>query len=309
MRRLWKTVLACACAALALVGAAAPRSGGVTDQTWRWVTGPEGGVIVRESSSGPITRIQISVTCADGGYSTPELNIPIAVASDGSFAYDGPDETAPDSRLTINGRFGDRLTGVYAYRAQLTGGACVVPTTSFTADCEECSEPPPAPEPRFAPTARDRTLVPFKELGRAPLGTTAAAFRAKYPKQNYLGQNRVRGETLMFFGFEDADGEPTGPRLQVYVNRHGRVWRVSARAEDLADQSSWVRTSAGVGIGSARAEVKRAFPRLACGTGLFVNGRCGVISGKKPNLRTTEFAFEGGRVTAVSVAAWGLYYG
>jgi hypothetical protein len=306
MRRLWRTALVCGCAALALAGAAAPRARDVTDQTWRWVTGPEGGVIVRESSSGRVARIQISVTCADGGFATPEVNSPITVASDGSFAYDGPDETAPDSRLTLNGRFGDRLIGSYAYR----GGTCVVPTTSFTADCEECAEPPPPPsEAPFGPTSRDRVLVPFKEVGRAPLGSTAAAFRAKYPKQNYLGQNRLKGETLMFFGFKDAEEEPAGPRLLVYVNIHGKVWRVGARTEDLTDQTSWVRTSAGVGIGSTRAEVKRAFPKLQCGTGLFVNGRCGVISGKKPNLRTTEFAFDGGLVTAVSVAAWGLYYG
>jgi hypothetical protein len=274
-------VLVCACVALALVGAAAPRA---TDQTWEWTNGPSSVTIVRPSAGEPITGIQVSgdATChtPPGGIGAYTINIgqyaegPITVGGDGSFSYDGPSAAEPMSRLRIAGRFGDgHVTGTFSLDGILSIGPCVIAETAFDATCSDCDTTTPPAKSPFAPTARDLALVPFRQIGRAPLGTTASAFRARYPKQELQGANRVRGETLMFFGFEDADGEPAGPRLQVYVNRHGRVWRVNARAEDAADQTSWVRTSAGVG-----------------------------------NLRTTEFAFDGGRVTAVSVAAWGLYY-
>lgn len=121
---------------------------------------------------------------------------------------------------------------------------------AFSAECVDCPQPPLPPDLTFAPKAQDRLLVPFQKLGRAPLGSTAAAFRAKYPKKEFLGKNTVRGTTLMFFGFFDAEGEPVGPRLLVYANARGRVWLVSARTEDLTDRTSWVRTAGGVGIGS-----------------------------------------------------------
>jgi hypothetical protein len=314
MRRLWRTALVCACSALALAGAAAPRSGDVTDQTWRWANASGGGVIVRASFSGPITRIQISAACAGGGYGEATVDTPITVASDGSFAYDGPDETVHESRLTIRGRFGEGLTGTYAYRVQLAGGECIVPTTSFTAECVECEEePPPAPDLRFSPTGRDRTLVPFKQLGRASLGEASAAVRAKYPKREYLGKNTVRGESLLFFGFFDAEGEQIGPRVRVFASTRGRVWLVDAYTEDLSDKTSWVRTAKGVGIGSTLAELRRAIPSIRCGDRLRTND-CGYDQGSKKTRRSTDFAFDrspgaaGARVISVSLTGWGIRY-
>jgi hypothetical protein len=271
MRRLWKTVLVCACVALALVGAAAPRA---TDQTWEWGSGQNFVRVVRESATGPVASIEIdaegrcdpipAAPAYTGGVNAV-LTYPLVVGADGRVSYDGPSMDAPQSRLTINGRFGDgKLTGTFKYDAPLPGAHCVTDEIAFSATCVDCPQPPPPPDLTFAPEAQDRLLVPFQKVGRAPLGSTAAAFRAKYPKKNYLGKNSQRGRTLMFFGFFDADGEPVGPRLHVFSNANGRVWLVSAYTEDLDDRTSWARTTGGVGIGSTLAELRHAYPSLRC---------------------------------------------
>lgn len=324
MRRLWKTVLVCACVALALVGAAAPRA---TDQTWEWTHGPSSVTIVRPSAGEPITGIQVSgdATChtPPGGISAYTINIgqyaegPIAVTGDGSFSFDGPSAAEPMSRLRITGRFaGGHVTGAFSVGGILSLGPCVIPETAFDATCSDCDvKPPPAKAP-FAPTARDRTLVPFRQLGRAALGSSAAAFRGKYPTKEFLGKNTVHGTTLMFFGFFDADGEAVGPRLRVYANARGRVWLVSAETEDLSDRTSWVRTAGGVGIGSTLPELRRAFPSLRCGKSRLGADTCGVDQGTRGrNLRTTDFGFDrapgaaGARVVDIRVAAWNIGYG
>jgi hypothetical protein len=325
MRRLWRTVLVCACLALALVGAAAPRA---TDQTWEWGSGQNFVRVVRESASGPVTSIELTAEArCDSGPGGPGVytgNVgtviagPLAVAGDGSFSYDGqvPD-VAAQSHLSINGRFANgRLTGSFRYDAVLPGAHCVTDDIAFTGDCVDCPQPPPPPDLTLAPKGQDRLLVPFQKLGRAPLGTSAAAFRAKYPKKEFLGKNTVRGTTLMFFGFFDADGEAVGPRLRVYANARGRVWLVSAETEDLTDRTSWVRTASGVGIGSTLAELRRAFPSLRCGKSRLGVDTCGVDQGTRGrNLRTTDFGFDrapgaaGARVVDVRVAAWNIGYG
>ena len=323
MRRLWKTVLVCACVALALVGVAAPRA---TDQTWEWTDGPSSVTIVRPAAGEPITGIQVSgdATCQTppGGIGAYTINIgqyaqgPIAVAGDGSFAFDGPSAAEPMSRLRIRGRFANgHAMGTFSVDGILSIGPCVIPETAFDATCSDCDvEPPPPPKAPFAPTASDRTLVPFRQISRATLGATVSAVRAKYLAKNYLGKNSVHGRTLSFFAFFDADGEIVGPHLQVYSNVRGRVWLVAAYADDVSDRSSWVRTAGGVGIGSTFAEVRRAFPSLSCRNRLGED-TCGVDQGTKRSRRSTDFAFDrppkaaGARVMAVRVAAWGIEYG
>jgi hypothetical protein len=323
MRRLWKTVLVCACAALALVGAAAPRA---TDQTWEWTSGQNFVRVVRESATGPVASIEIDAEgrCDPIPAAPPYtggvgavITDPLVVDADGSFSYDGSSMDAPESRLTIHGRFASgKLTGTFRYDAPLPGAHCVTDEIAFSAECVDCPQPPPPPDLTFAPKAQDRLLVPFQKLGRAPLGSTAAAFRAKYPKKEFLGKNTVRGTTLMFFGFFDAEGEPVGPRLLVYANARGRVWLVSARTEDLTDRTSWVRTAGGVGIGSTLGELRRAFPSLRCGKSRLGVDTCGVDHGTRGrNLRTTDFGFDrapgaaGARVVDIRVAAWNIGYG
>jgi hypothetical protein len=322
MRRLWKTVLVCACAALALVGAASPRA---TDQTWEWTSGENFVRVVRESATGPVTSIEIDAEgrCDGGpagggvytGHVPAVLTDPVVVGADGSFSYDGPSMDQAQSRLTINGRFASgKLTGTFKYDAPLPGAHCVTDQIAFGATCVDCPQPPPPPDLRFAPTARDRTLVPFRQVGRASLGATIAAVRSKYPAKNYLGKNSVHGRTLSFFGFFDPDGEISGPRMQVYSNVRGRVWFIAAYTEDVSDRSSWVRTPGGVGIGSTLAEVRHAYPALSCRNRLGEDA-CGIDQGSKLSKRSTDFAFDrspkaaGARVMAVRVAAWGIEYG
>jgi hypothetical protein len=170
MRRLWTAVLVCACTALALVGAAAPRA---SDQTWEWGSGQNFVRVVRESASGPVTSIEIDAQAqcdggpAGGGMYTGDvpavLTDPLVVGADGSFSYDGPSMDMPQSRLTINGHFGSgKLIGTFRYDAPLPGAHCVTDEIAFSATCVDCPQPPPPPDRTFAPKAQDRLLVPSR---------------------------------------------------------------------------------------------------------------------------------------------------
>lgn len=307
----FRAVLVAAVAGLLLVfaGAASSRPDRAAERhNWQLLSAKLEVGIERDGLAGPITAVQIAVpnSPCDGGGGTgltattlgPFVsNLP--VAADGSFSYDGDDEAVPgNSHLQLQGRFnGTKVSGTFTYSALYpSGDTChTAAPMSFTASCIDCPQPGGSGKEKpagSALTSADR-FVPNRQIGRAPLGSSLAAFRARYPRDLWRGghADKRTGGRISFFRLDrrSVDGDPHGLALMVISDRNGRIWSQSAQTFDLNDRSSWLRGANGIGIGSTLAEVRRAYSSVKCGD--VSSSTCSLVQ-SKPASRWTLFAFD-----------------
>jgi hypothetical protein len=298
---------------LCFAGSAASRPQAPVEQhQYQWYRSSDGAqATIERESGGPITSLQFDLPdapCSDGSATriSPTLSsVQVPVAADGSFGYDGPDEFPgiADSHLQLSGRFqGDTASGTFSYSGFFNIGTCHTRApVSFTAECVDCPTPPGGGGTSGgggqaggggAPAAE--RFVPFEQLGRAGIGHTLAQMRARYPAKLYGGSRREThgGGTVAFFHTNPAseDGDPKGATLMVRADAAGRIWSEAASSRDIDDPSSWIRSAAGVGIGSTMAQVRAAYPALDCQNGLNSN-TCVLTRDTKAARRLTVFTF------------------
>jgi hypothetical protein len=323
-----RSALATACLAVALVCAgAAVSQPSVAADTYSWEpqTGEATVSITRAAPGGAITSLELSVTnapCDDGAsaaYFSPSLSKTVPVTANGEFVYDGPDESGVGaSRLQISGRFtGTSVAGSFSFSGRISSGATcrTAAPIAFTAGCIDCSAQAAAGDggsaaigSGLAPAER---FVPFQQVGRAPLGSTFASFKSRYPKALYdhaLPIKPHRGLNAFFhLDPRSEPGDGHGVFLQILSDAKGRIYAESARTDDIDDaRSTWLRTSGGIGIGSTLAQVRAAYPKLECGS--LGPAVCSLVRRGNGSARMTLFTFDGSvrggatsRVRGVSV--------
>jgi hypothetical protein len=325
-------VAACTACLLAFAAGAASHTGRSADLVNWQSTGATLGIsFQRDGMNGPTTSVQAQMPNqpCDGGGSPPTTSgsifpfvASIPVAGDGTFSYDGRDEGGPDpSRFQISGRFNGRtVSGSFTYVGTFANGATchTAAPVSFTATCDECPKPGGGGSgggsgSGSALGAADR-FVPFKQVGRAPLGSTIAAFRARYPRDLWQGGHRDKrtGGQVSFFRLDrrSEPGDPHGLALMVLSDRSGRIWSVSAHTYDINDRSSWLQGANHTGIGSTFTEIRKAFPGIKCGE--LSEFACSIARDTAAGARFMFFTFERsvqrpssptapGRVTALGI--------
>jgi hypothetical protein len=135
-------------------------------------------------------------------------------------------------------------------------------------------------------------FVPDKQIGRAPIGSSLAAFRSRYPKEVWhegVYDKRTGGRLYgVWLDPRAQEGDPHGLEITVRTDRSGHIWMQSAFTHDLDDRSSWLHGASGVGIGSTLPELRGRYHDLHCGVP--TSNAC--IYGHGARNRLTVFAFD-----------------